>query len=215
MSLGTCRLVMPLRSSTIARRGPLSMPSRTARSIAARSSAGSFCADLSRLPRPSFGADAGGGQRVAVLLEELGEEGLHRVAEDDRVGDLHHRGLEVHARTAGPRPWRAAICCGEELVQRRRRSSRCRRRPRPPAPAPTRAARWSCRRRATSSMRSESSAGMTADFSVDRKSPAVMSRRWSWSSGVQAPIECGCCARVLLDRGRARGGRSCPRAAPG
>jgi hypothetical protein len=29
------------------------------------------------------------------LLEHLGEEGPHDVAEDDRVGDLHHRGLEV------------------------------------------------------------------------------------------------------------------------
>jgi hypothetical protein len=31
-----------------------------------------------------------------VLLEDVGEVGPHRVAEDDRVGHLHHRGLEVH-----------------------------------------------------------------------------------------------------------------------
>ena len=36
VSLGTCRLVMPLRSSTMASRGPLSRPSRTARSMAKR-----------------------------------------------------------------------------------------------------------------------------------------------------------------------------------
>ncbi len=38
----------------------------------------------------------GGGEVGAVPLEGLGEEGAHDVAEDDRVGDLHHRRLEVH-----------------------------------------------------------------------------------------------------------------------
>ena len=30
-----------------------------------------------------------------MLLEDVGEEDPHGVAEDDRVGDLHHRGLHV------------------------------------------------------------------------------------------------------------------------
>ena len=42
------------------------------------------------------GRQAGGRQLVAVLLEDLRQERAHDVAEDDRVGDLHHRGLEVH-----------------------------------------------------------------------------------------------------------------------
>ena len=37
----------------------------------------------------------GSGQVVAVLLEDVGEVRLHYVAEDDRVGDLHHGRLEV------------------------------------------------------------------------------------------------------------------------
>ena len=35
-------------------------------------------------------------QLVTVGLVDVGEEGAHDVAEDDRIGDLHHRGLEVH-----------------------------------------------------------------------------------------------------------------------
>ncbi len=42
------------------------------------------------------GRQAGGGQGLAVTGEGLREEGTDHVAEDDRVGDLHHRGLEVH-----------------------------------------------------------------------------------------------------------------------
>ena len=42
------------------------------------------------------GREAGGGEVVAVLVEDLREVRLHRVAEDDRVGDLHHGRLEVH-----------------------------------------------------------------------------------------------------------------------
>ena len=40
--------------------------------------------------------EAGGAQLGAVLREDLGQEGAHDVPEDDRVGDLHHRRLEVH-----------------------------------------------------------------------------------------------------------------------
>src|SRR5829696_8390162 len=39
---------------------------------------------------------AGPCQRIAVLLEDALEERAHDVAEDDRVGDLHHRRLQVH-----------------------------------------------------------------------------------------------------------------------
>ena len=46
--------------------------------------------------QPVVRAEPGGGQGLAVHLEGGGEEGLDHVAEDDRVGDLHHGGLEVH-----------------------------------------------------------------------------------------------------------------------
>ena len=62
-------------------------------------------------------AQAGGGDLCAVGVEELGEVGLDDVAEDDRVRDLHHGGLEVggeqHALFLG-----AGNLRGEERVQR-------------------------------------------------------------------------------------------------
>ena len=42
------------------------------------------------------GVDARGFQRLAVLLEHAREIHPHRVAEDDRVRDPHHRRLQVH-----------------------------------------------------------------------------------------------------------------------
>ena len=45
---------------------------------------------------PVVGREARRRQVGAVALEDLREEGPDDVAEDDRVADLHHRGLEVH-----------------------------------------------------------------------------------------------------------------------
>ena len=62
-------------------------------------------------------AEAGGGEVIAELLEHGGQERLDDVAEDDRVGDLHHRGLQVHgeqdALVLGSRDLRR-----DELVER-------------------------------------------------------------------------------------------------
>ena len=55
---------------------------------------------------------------------------------------------------------------------------------------------------ATSSIRSEPARSITADFSLERKSSAVMCATLVLESGDQAPIECGWLARVLLDRRR-------------
>lgn len=56
------------------------------------------------------------GERVTVLGEDLGEERLDDVAEEDGVGDLHHRRLEVdgeeHTLVLGPLDLRP-----EELVE--------------------------------------------------------------------------------------------------
>ena len=55
MSLGTCRLVMPLSESTIARSGPDSNAASKAASISARWSAGNDSSATSTPPRPLFG----------------------------------------------------------------------------------------------------------------------------------------------------------------
>ncbi len=64
--------------------------------MAARSSSADAVQGLEQRPHPVVGMDVGGGQGVAVLAEHAGEVGAHRVAEDDRVGHLHHRRLEMH-----------------------------------------------------------------------------------------------------------------------
>ena len=63
------------------------------------------------------GADVGGGEDVAELLEQRREERPHGVAEDDRVGHLHHRRLEVDGEqdVVGLGPGDLG---GEELAQR-------------------------------------------------------------------------------------------------
>ncbi|MDQ1112894.1 hypothetical protein QE418_002342 [Microbacterium testaceum] len=43
-----------------------------------------------------IGGEARGGESIAVAVEHVGEERLDDVTEDDRVADLHHRGLEMH-----------------------------------------------------------------------------------------------------------------------
>ena len=93
-SLGTWRLVMPRSESTIASAGPAaSSASKDGPDLVA---VGQQLEPGEDRAQPVVGAEVGGGQRVAVAGEGLGEEGPHDVAEDDRVGHLHHRGLQVH-----------------------------------------------------------------------------------------------------------------------
>ncbi len=114
-SLGTCRLVMPLSESTMARAGPSASSASKDAWISAPTS-GSEPRPLRMPPRPSLGVRRGG-ELVTVLGEGVREESADRVAEDDRVGDLHHGGLEVqreqHALGLG-----AGDLRGEELAQR-------------------------------------------------------------------------------------------------
>ena len=93
---GTCRLVMPLSESTIASAGPSASSASNDGLDRGAVSAASSSSPARMPPSPSFGDRPGRGERLAVLLERLREEGADHVAEDDRVGDLHHRGLEVH-----------------------------------------------------------------------------------------------------------------------
>ena len=65
----------------------------------------------SRLPRPSFGVGV-----EAVV--DVADDRAHGVAEDDRVGDLHHRRLQVHREEHALRLGVGDLP-GEELVERR------------------------------------------------------------------------------------------------
>ena len=87
-------------------------------SIASRVSAGSLSRAASTLASPSLGSAPTEASVVAVLREDVGEELLHDVAEDDRVGDLHHRGLEVHGEQHALRLGVGDLL-GEEGVERR------------------------------------------------------------------------------------------------
>ena len=69
-------------------------------------------------PRPSFGFKPARLERVAVVRKRLGKEGAHRVAEDDRVRDLHHRRLEVHREQHALR-LRPRDLSRQKLAQRR------------------------------------------------------------------------------------------------
>ena len=84
-------------------------------------------------PRPLLDESPAFLERLAVLGEHLGQERLDDVAEDDRVGDLHHRRLEVHREqhVVGLGP---LDLLGEELAQLGDPHARSRRRPRRPAP---------------------------------------------------------------------------------
>ena len=203
-SLGTCRLVMPLSESTMARSGPAARAAAMSASIvlalvarAARSRR------ASRSPRPLLGSTPRRSKRGAVLGEDVGEEGPHGVAEDDRVGDLHHRGLEVdreqHALSAwrrrsarrGRRRGREALMTVASTISPAVHGQRrpCSTVTVPSAP--------------TCSMRSVSAAARVTDCSLLRKSPAAMWATCVLESGDQAPIEWGWeRAYSLTDGGR-------------
>ena len=113
------------------------------------------------------------------------------MAEDDRVGDLHHRGLEVHreqhALLAGLGDLR-----GEERVERGGAhdggvDDLARLHPQAVLEDGGRAVGADVldaqRRRARRSV---------TDVSEWRKSPSVIVETWLFVSGDQAPIECGC-----------------------
>ena len=114
-SEGTCRLVMPRSESTIAsaRAGGEAGVDGRLDGVAL----GQRGRRREQVAEAVVGADVGGGEDVAELLEQRREERPHDVAEDDRVGDLHHRRLEVHREqhvvVLGP-----GDLGGEELAQR-------------------------------------------------------------------------------------------------
>ena len=120
--------------------------------------------------------------------KSLREEGLHGVAEDDRVGDLHHRGLEVDREQdvlvlgagdllleEGVQLSSAHHAAVDDFARQHADGARAGRQSTPSL----RGARC-----AASRLRS-----MTSDFSVERKSPAVHVRHVGLGeSGDQAPM---------------------------
>ena len=54
-----------------------------------------------------------------MAFQDGANEGLHDVAEDDRVGHLHHGGLQVHGEQQAL-PLRRRDLLGQEVVERRR-----------------------------------------------------------------------------------------------
>ena len=114
-SLGTWRLVIPLSELTIASFGPsarrCSKAALISRAVLEVAEPGEDRAE------PVAAVEAGGGELVAVGVEDVGEVGPDDVAEHDRVGHLHHRGLEVD-REQHVLGRRAGDLVGEEGVER-------------------------------------------------------------------------------------------------
>ena len=118
MSLGTCRLVIPRSESTIASAGPDASAALMSASMGARPSSGRVGDTREHVGEAVVRVHADALERRAVLREHVGEVRGHRMAEDDRVGDLHHRGLEVHREQ---HVFRLGVghLLGEERVERR------------------------------------------------------------------------------------------------
>ena len=95
MSLGTCRFVIPLSESTIASAGRFLYTAWMSASISALFASGNFFIFAYRSPRPLLAFTPKLLQHRPMLLENVLVEDRNRVPEHDRVGDLHHGGLEV------------------------------------------------------------------------------------------------------------------------
>ena len=150
-------------------------------------------------PSPLLGLRPAAAQLLAVLRRRLGEERLHDVAEDDRVGDLHHGGLEVHREQhvvglgprdllgeelgAAPRPHDGAV---DDLAGQHRHLLE----------------HLGLAVVADCSMRSVSSASMTTDFSLERKSSAPMVATLVLESAAPGAHRVRVLLRVALDRRR-------------
>ena len=171
-----------------------------AASIASRSGESSIDGQHAREPVVRVRAR----ERVAELGEDAGEERAHRVAEDDRVRDLHHRRLHVQGEEDVLAPWR-------------RRSA-------PPGTRRARARRMTARvddlaREDRDRLLQHGRRAVGADeldpqrrrrrrsspsVSVERKSPSDIVETCDLDSVDHAPIECGCeRGERLHGRGRA------------
>ena len=118
-SLGTCRLVMPRSESTIASAGPVGEALLHAGLDGGLAVAGSASRLSSSVPRPSFGLMPASSRAAPCSANSAGKNASHGVPEDDRVGHLHHRGLEVQREQHA-----LGLGVGDLLGRGRRRSGR-------------------------------------------------------------------------------------------
>ena len=189
-SEGTCRLVMPRSESTIASAGPSASPARTAALIAV--ALGQRLDGGQEGAQAVVGADARRpGSASPYSLEQRREEGLHDVAEDDRVGDLHHRGLQVHREQhvlgLGPGD---LLGRGTRAARRRRMTVRV---DDLAGEHGRRLLEHGDRAVGGDVLDAQDVVGRaaTTDFSLERKSSAPMVATLVLDVGDQAPIECG------------------------
>ena len=126
-----------------------------------------------------------------MLGEHVGEERPHRVPEDDRVGDLHHRRLQVQREEHALR-----LGVGDLLRRNASSAARAHHRAVDDLAREHREVRLQHRHRAVGGdvldpQRVVGSASVT-DCSVERKSPSLIVETCDLDSVDQAPIECGC-----------------------
>ena len=142
-------------------------------------------------PRPSLASSPAAASVSPYSREDVGEEGPHDVPEDDRVGDLHHRGLEVHREQHVRRPWPG------RSARSRNASSAATRMTVASTTSPASTGTTSCSTVVVPSAATAGSQGVVRrdDHGLLVGAEVVAAhraRRWSWSPGDQAPIECGC-----------------------
>ncbi len=186
-SLGTCRLVMPLSESTIARAGPSASSASKDSLIFAPS--GSASRPLRMPPSPSFGvrpaaasaspyaANVFGKKARTTWPKMIGSETFIIVAlrcTEKRTPSAFARAIcaVMNSRSAATRITEASTTSPARTGTDSRRTVVV-----PSSP--------------TSSMRRLPGSVTTADFSVDRKSSTPIVATFVLESAVQAPMRCG------------------------
>ena len=187
-SEGTCRLVMPLSESTIARSGPSSRPCWTAALIASPS--GSAATAASSAPSPSLGEMPAVLSAAPYCSNRVGKNAWTtwpKMIGSETFIIVALRCTENSTSSALAR----AICS----ARKRRSAATFMKVPSTTSPASTGIDSLSTvtvPSAATCSMRSVSSASMTTDCSLERKSSLPMVATLVFESADQAPMRCGC-----------------------
>ena len=185
---GTCRLVMPLSESTMARSGPSSSPCWTEALIASPS--GSAATAESRAPRPSLGEMPAVCSAAPYCSNSVGKKACTtwpKMIGSETFIIVALRCTENSTSSALAR----AICS----ARNRRSAATFMKVPSTTSPASTGTDSFSTvtvPSAATCSMRSVSSDSMTTDCSLERKSSLPIVATLVFESADQAPMRCGC-----------------------
>ena len=196
---GTCRLVMPLSESTIARSGPSAMPCSTAFLMASPS--GSLSVAARRAPRPSLGLMPAAASCSPYCSKSVGKNAC--TTWPKMIGSETFIIVALRCTENSTSSALARATCS---VRKRRSAATRMTVPSTTSPASTgmdSLRTVSVPSAATCTTVRVSSASRTTDFSLERKSSAPMVATLVRLSLLQAPIEWGWALRVVLD---ARGG---------